>query len=163
MYRNVIQLRPDKPNFPLSPVWVGDASAAVFLFPGLHSGITAISLLITPVESGAVEEVAGTVEDGVGTVYCAGWVFPDTGITKYEVALTASAPDGTDDLVFWAGTGILTVLPASLEGINPVKPIIPQNSYARDPETGLYHLITAELNELGEITLSVATEGIENV
>jgi hypothetical protein len=168
MYYRVITINAAQPNFPLSPVWVGDGSAAVFWFDNLPANITGISLLLTPVGGGDVEEVAGSVTgvpgSNMGTVYCAAWLFPDTGTTQYEVVLYAADPaGGAEDVAYWAGKGVLTVMAASMEGITPVKPIVPKNSYARDPLTGLYHLITAEQNELGEIVLSVATEGVENV
>lgn len=165
MYRNEITLSTGTPNFPLKPCWVGDGSAALFIFPDLQADITGISVLITGIDSGTVQTVAGTIDESTGTVYCAGWLFPGTGTTQYEVILyTADPAGGDDDIAYWAGKGILTIMAASMEGIEPTHPaIIPENSYARDPATGLYHLITATTNSLGEITLSVADQGVSNV
>ena len=39
--------------------------------------------------------------------------------------------------------------------------IIPADTYIRNPATGLYHLLTAELNEDGELTISLDPEGVE--
>ena len=40
-------------------------------------------------------------------------------------------------------------------------PTIPEEPYVRNPVTGLYHKITAEANELGEITVKASQEGEE--
>ena len=38
-------------------------------------------------------------------------------------------------------------------------PIIPAEPYVRNAATGLYHKLTAEVNELGQITVKVSQEG----
>ena len=165
MYRREIKLRADLVNFPLEPVWVGQASAAVFRVTNIPAGISAVSILITTAADDAAQECAGsTVSLGEATVYCAPWIFAEVGTGNYQVVLSAADPSGDEEEVkFYAGTGLLTVMDAELGGIQPVAPVIPRNSYARNPITEKYHLITAEVNELGEITLSVAEEGVDNV
>ena len=39
--------------------------------------------------------------------------------------------------------------------------IVPADIYVRNPVTGLYHKLTAEVNEHGEVTVAVEEEGVE--
>ncbi len=166
MYKNEIPLMPDKPNFPLKPVWVGQGSAAIFRFTGLPlvTGIS-IQLALIPLEDGEAGIYSGTIENGTGTVYVAGWAFPDAGQSTYEAVLIVAGEDvGDESTGYWCGRGSLNIMAATQSGVTPVPPVvIPADSYAYSPITELYYKITAVVNELGEITLQVAKEGVSHV
>ncbi|MDD2598372.1 MAG: hypothetical protein PHO37_03985 [Kiritimatiellae bacterium] len=167
MYKNTISLRPDKPNFPLTPIWVGMGSAALFRVSGLPKidGLT-IRLILRPLisddESIAID---GEVDDGAGRIYAASWYFPTAGQTKYEIIFfIPPANPGDDPVAYWCGSGQLNIMEAATEAYLPgPPPIIPPETYVRNPLTGLYHLVTAIQNDYGDITLSVAEEGIHHV
>ena len=61
----------------------------------------------------------------------------------------------------WLGTGPLIVRDNPANG-SPVPPeVIPADTYIRNPVTGLYHKLLADVNELGEITTYCDPEGIQ--
>ena len=61
----------------------------------------------------------------------------------------------------WLGTGALIVRDNPADGSPVVPEIIPADTYIRNPVTGLYHKLVAEVNDLGEIAVAVDPEGIE--
>jgi len=157
---------PDKPNFPLTPAWVGKGSAAIFKFSNVPKvADISIQLVITPVGGGDAVVYPGTVADGIGTVYVAGWEFDTVGQSSYEVTLiTPALTDGGDPVGYWSGRGLLNILSATATGLTPAaRPVIPAESYAYNATTGLYYKITAVVNDDGEITLDVASEGVSYV
>lgn len=167
MYNNKIFLMPDRPSFPLSPIWIGQGSAARFQFLNLPKieGLT-IRLILRPMLAGGESlAIDGSVASGTGTIYCAGWYFPSPGQTKYEVIFFIPASDpASDPIAYWAGRGQLNVIAAATEAYIPgPPPAIPPETYVRNTVTGLYHLVSAAQNEYGDITLTVAEEGISNV
>lgn len=48
------------------------------------------------------------------------------------------------------------------DGTSPILPI-PQDLYVRNPMTGLYHKLTADVNEYGEMTTSVSQTGVPSI
>ena len=59
------------------------------------------------------------------------------------------------------GTGPLIVRDNPADG-SPVTPeIIPADTYIRNPATGLYHKLTAAVNEYGELRIDLESEGIQ--
>ena len=70
---------------------------------------------------------------------------------------------GTDEKsnARWLGTGPLIVRDNPANGSPVVPEIIPADTYIRNPATGLYHKLTAAVNEYGEIVLDCDPEGIE--
>jgi len=162
MYRQTVTLDPAKPNFPLTPLFVGQGSAAVVILSDVPAGASA-ALIITPVGGGTPVAYAAAANAATGDleVYAAGWAFPTAGTTKYEITFTTG--EGDTERTFWAGSGLLHVMTAATVADIPNAPVLPQDTYVRSPVTGLYYLVTVELNELGEPVLTTASEGVEHV
>ena len=100
---------------------------------------------------------AGTRQaDGTFRVYLAPAYFPaESDHLKYHV-LGMDAQENPR----WLGSGMLRIFDNPADG-SPIAPdILPRNSYAYNPQTGLYYKIVAEVNDLGEITLSTEQEGV---
>lgn len=165
-----IRIRPDRLNAPLATCNVGKLSSAVFIIEGdIPEDIDTIAVQIgrtpdpqthepRPNYTAAASEMA---PDGSAArtfrCYLAPFYFPDEADSlEYHVV-------GTDDHgnARWLGTGPLIVRDNPANG-SPVPPeIIPADTYIRNPATGLYHKLTAALNELGEIVLDCDPEGIQ--
>ena len=95
--------------------------------------------------------------DGSFRCYLSPFLFPDV-----SAALSYSIVAGdTANNPRWLGSGALIVLENPANGSSVVPPIVPADTYIRNPATGLYHLLTASLNEDGELTINLADEGIE--
>lgn len=159
MYEKIITLRPDKPNYPLDPVWVGQGSAGKIILAAVPSAVTAVKAVIVPVGGSVAEAHAGALNatTGLWEIYIAGWSFPAIGATTYEIVLTV----GTETPVsYWAGKGILTVWAASTVADIPNAPLVPHDTYVYNVTTGLYHLVTGEINDLGQPVLNTSTEGV---
>lgn len=163
MYRARIQLRPEAPNHPLHPLWVGQGGAAFVILSNVPDEATP-RLIITPVGSGTPVAYEATKNQSTGEwgVYVAGWGFPTVGDTSYEV--TIKTREGDDARTFWAGRGDMHVWRAATVADIPTAPaIIPPDSFARHPGTGLYYRILAATNELGEIVFTASQEGVDHV
>ena len=169
---NYIRLRPDRLNWPLASCFVGKLSSAVFLIGGdIPDDIENIEIQIgrTPdpdtgdardnftVAATEITDSASALAPREFRCYIAPLFFPDASTAlKYHVIGTDS-----QSMPRWLGTGDLVVLDNPANGSADTPEIIPADTYIRNPATGLYHLLTAELNEDGELTISLDPEGIE--
>ncbi len=160
MKTNVIQIDPDRLDLPLAPCAVGVLSSAEFTVCGdIPDDISALAVAVEYIDGQSVARYTapGTrADDGTWRVYLAPGYFPakSDGL-KYHVVGTDTRGNPR-----WLGTGLLRVFANPANG-SPVAPdVIPRNSYAYNPVTGLYHKIVAEVNDLGEITLSTEQEGV---
>ena len=61
----------------------------------------------------------------------------------------------------WLGSGPLEVRDNPANGSPVVPEIIPADTYIRNPATGLYHKLTAAVDEDGNLTISLEEEGVE--
>lgn len=168
MREHIIRIDAARPNLPLPVCAVGRLSSAVFRFVGdIPCDVTGLSLQIgrTPDPATheerpnfcvAVEEIAGAASR-MFRAYLSPFCFPDVSdYLGYHVM-------GTDanNNPRWLGTGNLRVLECPANG-TPVPPeIIPQDTYVRNPVTGLYHKLVAELNEDNQIVVAVDPKGVE--
>lgn len=59
------------------------------------------------------------------------------------------------------GTGLLRVQESHLTADGTLPDVIPADTYLYNPSTGLYHKLTAEVDDQGCITVAVEQEGIE--
>lgn len=158
MYRNKITLKPDTPNFPLKPVWVGVNSDALFVLDRVPAGCTA-RLYVTKINAAIAVYFDANISTTTGAVYIhvAGANFPAAGTGgKYEVLLLET----TTGHSYWAGAGLLNVLPAS-NGTVTAGYGNAMDTYVRDPATGLYYRVWAEINEDGDVTTHTDQEGVE--
>ena len=160
-----ITLRPDRLNFPLECANVGKLSSAVFIIGGdIPDDIASMAVQIGRTEDPTTHQprenftaAATRQDDGTFRCYLAPFYFPDVSAAlEYHVI-------GTDAQINarWLGTGPLEVRDNPADGSPIVPPIIPADTYIRNPATGLYHKLTAELNEEGEIIVAADTEGVE--
>ena len=160
MKTNYITIRPDRLNFPLDQCAVGRLSSAVFTVGGeIPDDIEAIGVRIEYADDGSTETytaIGVKQADGTWRVYIAPAYFPaESTELKYHVIGTDSNGNPR-----WLGTGCLRIIENPARGSSVVPDIVPRNSYAYNPVTGLYYKIWAEVNELGEITLTTDQEGI---
>ena len=97
------------------------------------------------------------VADGEWRVYAMPFCFPEEACgLKYEIVCTDS--DGNPR---WLGDGALDVLACGANGSGEEPPIVPRDTYLRNPVTGLYHRLVAEVDEDGVLTVAVDQEGVE--
>ncbi|MGN0851860.1 MAG: hypothetical protein ACI4Q3_00625 [Kiritimatiellia bacterium] len=85
--------------------------------------------------------------------YVPGLAFLDAGKAKYHIT-------GVDTRggSHWLGSGALLILPSVLQAESA--PIVPEDTYLRNPSTGLWHRLTATVDTDGTITPVIETEGI---
>ena len=87
-------------------------------------------------------------------LYASGLYFPDEGRAKYRVS--ARTPQG--DSVY-LGAGALEIAPSSLNVDEADLPIVPEDTYLRNPATGLWHKLTCTFDD-GMLTPIIAKEGV---
>lgn len=163
-----IRLRPDRLNDPLATCFVGKLSSAVFVIYGdIPDDVDTIAVQIGRTEdpdtqqprpnfTAAASEVTGQTPRSF-RAYLSPFLFPDiSAALEYHII-------GTDENgnARWLGTGPLIVRDNPADG-SPVTPeIIPDDTYIRNPATGLYHKLTASVNEYGELSIDLESEGIQ--
>ena len=163
-----IRIRPDRLNAPLATCNVGKLSSAVFVIEGdIPEDVDTIAVQIGRTPDPQTQEprqnytAAATEVEGQTPrcfrAYLSPFLFPDTSdALEYHVIATDDHGNAR-----WLGTGPLIVRDNPANG-SPVPPeIIPADTYIRNPATGLYHKLTAAVNELGEIVLDCDPEGIQ--
>ena len=87
-------------------------------------------------------------------MYASGLYFPDEGRARYRVS--ARTPQG-DSVHLGAGT--LEIVPSSINVEESALPIVPEDTYLRNPATGLWHKFTCTFED-GMLTPNIAKEGI---
>ena len=163
-----IRIRPDRLNAPLATCNVGKLSSAVFVIEGdIPEDVDTIAVQIGRTPDPQTQEprqnytAAATEVEGQTPrcfrAYLSPFLFPDTSdALEYHVIATDDHGNAR-----WLGTGPLIVRDNPANG-SPVPPeIIPADTYIRNPATGLYHKLTAAVNELGEIVIDCDPEGIQ--
>ena len=163
-----IRIRPDRLNSPLATCVVGKLSSAVFVIYGdVPDDVEGIAVLIGRTEDPETHEpredfTAAAVEvDGSSPrafrCYLSPFLFPDVSdALEYHVVGTDTAGNAR-----WLGTGAPDVRDNPANGSSVVPPIIPPDTYIRNPATGLYHKLTAAVNEYGELSIDLESEGIQ--
>lgn len=166
MKTHTITLHPDRLNAPLATCFVGALSSAVFVIVGdIPDDIDGITVQIGRTEDPTTHRprpnytvAANRNADGkTFRCYLAPFCFPDEAdALEYHVVATDTAGNPR-----WLGTGQLIVRDNPAGG-SPVAPeIIPADTYIRNPATGLYHKLTAAVDEDGNLTVALDDEGIE--
>lgn len=162
-----IRIRPDRLNDPLATCFVGKLSSAVFIVYGdIPDDVDTITVQIGRTEdpdthqprpnfTAAATEVEGQTPRCF-RAYLSPFLFPDTS-DALEYHIIGMDENGN---ARWLGTGPLVVRDNPADG-SPVTPeIIPADTYIRNPATGLYHKLTAAVNEYGELSINLESEGI---
>lgn len=161
-----IRIRPDRLNAPLATCNVGKLSSAVFVIEGdIPDDTDTIAVQIGRTPDPQTQEprknftvTADRNADGTAfRCYLAPFYFPDEAdALEYHVVATDTTGNPR-----WLGTGQLIVRDNPADG-SPVTPeIIPADTYIRNPATGLYHKLTAAVNEYGELSIDLESEGIQ--
>ena len=165
-----IRIRPDRLNAPLATCNVGKLSSAVFVIEGdIPDDTDTIAVQIGRTPDPQTQEprknftaaASETTPQGSAArafrCYLAPFYFPDEAdALEYHIVAT-----DTNDTPRWLGTGPLIVRDNPADG-SPVTPeIIPADTYIRNPATGLYHKLTAAVDEDGNLTVALEDEGIE--
>ena len=157
MDRPVVRLFTDQAvKTQLQTLTVGRASVLEFEVVGAPENLQRLqfhagrpgSEIYTPV-------VATALPDNRWRVYANGLNFPDPGNAKYHL----TGKDDKDRSV-WLGSGALdirqSVLYVDEDAILP----IPEDTYVRDPRTGLWHKLTARIDEEGEVVIDYEKNGV---
>ena len=97
---------------------------------------------------------ASPTPGGVWRVYANGLHFPDPGRLTYHV--TAIDSRGAHH---WLGEGSVDVRQSVAHVNGEAEPLIPEDTYVRNPATGLWHKLTVTYED-GEIVSQVEQEGI---
>lgn len=154
-----VRLNPDRLDDPLVPVTVGKLSSAVFIVEGdIPDDIVALAIEVTRVGQGFENfTIAAVRSDARFRAYANPFNFPTASdALKYHIIATDESGNPR-----WLGTGTLRVRDNPADG-SPVTPdVLPADTYIRNPVTGLYHKLTAEINEYGEVSVAVESEGIQ--
>ena len=167
MKNHVIKVRPDRLSCPLAACVVGKLSSAVFIICGdipddidgivVQIGRTDDATTTPPTPRENVAAVAKRQADGSWRCYLAPFFFAD----ESDSHLYHVVGKDTHDNDRWLGTGSLVVRRSPAGGSPIVPEPLPRDSYAYNPVTGLYHKMTANVDEFGNITIEVESEGIE--
>lgn len=166
MKEHQVTIRADRLNRPLETCFVGKLSSAVFRIVGdIPDDIDGITVQIGRTDDPTTHQprqnftvAANRNADGkTFRCYLSPFCFPDVSdALEYHVLGT-----DTNGNARWLGSGPLEVRDNPANG-SPVPPeIIPADTYIRNPVTGLYHKLIAEVNDLGEITVAADPESIE--
>ena len=165
MKTNAITIRPDRLELPLAPVYAGRLSSAVLEIGGdVPDDVASVAVLIDRTPDPSTHQPrdpfsAAATRLGLGPFRCylSPFNFPDeSDALKYHVVGTDSNGNPR-----WLGTGRLCVMENPADGSPVDPPIIPADTYIRNPVTGLYHKLLADVTELGELTTYCDPEGIE--
>jgi hypothetical protein len=108
----------------------------------------------TPTNASGSAVKCEAVPGGEWRVYASGLYFPDEGRARYRVS--ARTPQG-DSVHLGAGT--LEIVPSSINVEESALPIVPEDTYLRNPATGLWHKFTCTFED-GMLTPNIAKEGI---
>lgn len=140
----------------LGVVTVGRGSSLDAMICGVPPNVLAVQMHIGRSGGdsfGAVEAVELT--GGRWRVYASGLYFPEAGAVEFHV----TGLDGRGGSV-WLGRGRVVVEPSVLHADSADVPLIPQDTYVRNPQTGLYHRLTCVIED-GEIVPQIDGEGVE--
>lgn len=146
----------NNPNDPLAQIAVGRSSAFVARLVGVPSDVENVEVHFGTRNDLSINPcVCRKVPGGEWKCYANGFFFPDEGKAHYHVTAKTAAGDSV-----YFGKGKLIIMPSVIN----VKPgavgIVPDETYVRNPKTGLWHKVIAELDENGEIVMATEQEGI---
>ena len=157
MYGITVKLTPNRSFCPLVPITVGAGSDAYLIIEGIPQNGTGWQVRLYLTQVGQSVPVYFDAASGENTIYIPGANFPTAGTgAQYEIVITEIETGRK----YWMGRGELNVSPASFEGGNPGMGTSLE-SYIRNPTTGLWHKVTAHINDDGDVTSEVSQEGVQ--
>ena len=141
--------------FPLPAAEVGRASAFRALLVGVPADLENVEIHIgKPTNASGTAVKCTPIPGGDWRVYASGIYFPDMGSAKYRVS--AKTPEG--DSVH-LGEGALYIVPSSLNVDAAAIPIVPEDTYLRNPKTGLWHKLTCTIED-GDMMPLISKNGV---
>ena len=134
---------------------VGRASAFRALLVGVPADLENVEVhFATPTNASGAAVKCTAVPGGDWRVYASGLYFPDEGRAKYRVS--AKTPEG--DSVH-LGEGALRIVASSLNIDEAELPIVPEDTYLRNPTTGLWHKLTCTIED-GDMLPLISKNGV---
>lgn len=153
MYDKTITLAPDAPNIPLDPIWSMRYSAGTLLFSGVPSAMIAAVLVLVLAGEETPFVLSIDLSSSVPAITIENGALSAVGQGDYYVYGFDSA-----SRIYGLGSGLITIDDApTLEagaGVTPVS----NEVRIYNPATGLYYLLTAELNDDGDATVKLTPE-----
>lgn len=144
-----------KVQIPLQTIAVGRGSVLELEITGAPEGLQNVQLHVGRIgRSDFVPVTATPMPDNRWAVYANGLNFPDEGRTKYHL----TGRDERDGSV-WLGSGTLLIMPSVLNVDGAAAPIVPEDTYLLNPETGLWHKLTCTIED-GDMVPEISKEGI---
>ena len=142
---------------PLPTITTGKSSTLEFEVVGAPDGLQELTFHVSGANSPRTfsSVVASALPGGRWRVYANGLYFPDAGRAEWQL----TGKDGKDNAV-WLGKGRLEVVDCVLSSSGKASQIVPDDCYIRNPDTGLWHKVTATVED-GEIVLQYDKEGVE--
>lgn len=145
----------ENPRDQLNEIAVGRASAFEAVIVGVPAHLECVQVHFGTRDDLSRNAVDCTyVPGGEWKCYANGFFFPDAGKAHYHVTAKTFKGDSV-----YLGSGVLRIIPSVLCA-DTANAIIPADTYIRNPNTGLWHKIVAELDESGQIVLATEQEGI---
>jgi len=155
-----IRIDESRLNYPLTPIAAGVLSSLYVELVDVPDTVQTLGILFeygqTAQNFRAVCTQAGT---GVWNCYAMPFIFPAANLTG-ELHYHVVATDDRDNEQ-WLGTGTLFVHANPANGSSQAPDIIPRDTYIRDPATGLYHMLSAVVDDEGKLTIALEEEGVE--
>jgi len=154
-----IRIDESRLNFPLAPIYAGVLSSLYLEVVDVPDTVDTLGLLFE-YGDGTHRFRADCSKDGdTWKCYVNPYVFPAVNVSG-ALAYHAVATDGHGNEQ-WLGTGRLYVYQNPANGSSDAPAVVPKDTYIRNPATGLYHLLTASVDEDGNLTVSLSEEGVE--
>ena len=161
-----IHLDAGRLNFPLRTIWQGALSSAVVVAHGVPADIEGLGVVFgvaptgtTPHDPPTFRAAATKQADGTWRAYCSPFTFPTVGLALQYSLVGVDAQSNPR----WLGTGQLNVVDCPAQGSSDAPEVLPRDSYIRNPVTGKYHKLVAEVDEDGVVTVAIEQEGVSSL
>lgn len=142
-------------NFPLKMLNVGRATSLDFSVGGVPAEVANLQFHVgRPGNDTYSVAVASRRRNGLWDVYASGLYFPEVGTVNYHL----TGLDGKGNAV-WLGSGVVNVLQSAINMSEADVPAVPEDTYIRNPATGLWHKLTIVFEDGGFLPI-ISNEGI---
>lgn len=153
--RMTIDAKRPSVRFPLRTIEVGRASALNLAIEGLPDDVQGVQFHVGRMGRSDFYPIPCTLVPGNRwSVYVSGLHLQDVGTTEYHIS--AKDERGND---IWIGKGSLEVVQSVLSVPEGEVPLIPEDTYVRNPATGLWHKLTCQFED-GMILPMIEEEGV---
>lgn len=143
-------------HIPLQTLTVGRGSVLELEIHGAPEGLQNVQLHVGRMNSSDFSPVTATpMPDNRWSIYVSGLYFPDEGRIQYHL----TGRDERDGSV-WLGSGRIIILPSVLHKQDGEESIVPEDTYVRNPRTGLWHRLTVTMDTDGDMLPAITKKGI---